>query len=403
MIPRYSVKKLGLLVIVAGFGIWFFATIMLRSSVEASLETGSYDHLRTFAENDVDYDVHAFYYVWYGNPKFDNFYYHWSHRILPHWNPLLAVKWPLGRRKAPDDIGSNYYPSLGCYSSRDPFVVAQHMTWMRQAGIGTVVVSWYPQNESDAEGLPSDSIIPAVLDEAEKQKLKVAFMIEPYKERNGNSLRSNFEYIIIKYGGHVAFYRYGGKPVFYVYDSYLVAKDEWRSLLKANGELSIRATKYDSIVLALIVKQGDEHDLLTCGFDGFFTYFASTGFTYASTTSNWHNLASFAHQNRLLASFSVGPGYIDERIRPWNSVNTRDRANGSYYESMWNSALQVDSGFISITSFNEWHEGTQIEPASPFTGPNFTYLSYVPMESNFYLSLTRRMIERKNGPQRWKV
>ncbi|KFD66383.1 hypothetical protein M514_05778, partial [Trichuris suis] len=271
------------------------------------------------------------------------------------------------------------------------------MTWMRQAGIGTVVVSWYPQNESDAEGLPSDSIIPAVLDEAEKQKLKVAFMIEPYKERNGNSLRSNFEYIIIKYGGHVAFYRYGGKPVFYVYDSYLVAKDEWRSLLKANGELSIRATKYDSIVLALIVKQGDEHDLLTCGFDGFFTYFASTGFTYASTTSNWHNLASFAHQNRLLASFSVGPGYIDERIRPWNSVNTRDRANGSYYESMWNSALQVDSGFISITSFNEWHEGTQIEPASPFTGPNFTYLSYVPMESNFYLSLTRRMIERKNG------
>ena len=61
---------------------------------------------------------------------------------------------------------------------------------------------------------------------------------------------------------------------------------------------------------------------------------------------------------------SLGPGYDDSRVRPWNSGNTRDRKNGQYYKNFWENALSIaGSGgknvkFISITSFNEWHEGT---------------------------------------------
>jgi glycoprotein endo-alpha-1,2-mannosidase len=56
---------------------------------------------------------------------------------------------------------------------------------------------------------------------------------------------------------------------------------------------------------------------------------------------------------------SIGPGYIDDAIRPWNRANARDRDAGRYYARSWKSALAVDAAIISITSFNEWHEGMQ--------------------------------------------
>lgn len=61
-----------------------------------------------------------------------------------------------------------------------------------------------------------------------------------------------------------------------------------------------------------------------------------------------------------------------------------------YYETAWRSAVKSGVSFISITSFNEWHEGTQIEPAVFTSG----YTSYDPEESNYYLNLTRQFIKQ---------
>ncbi|KAK7503095.1 hypothetical protein BaRGS_00005721 [Batillaria attramentaria] len=85
----------------------------------------------------VNYNVHIFYYPWYGNPQTDGQYLHWNHRMLPHWKAEVAKKYPQDVHVPPDDIGSNFYPQLGPYSSADPATVNTHMAWIRSTGAGT--------------------------------------------------------------------------------------------------------------------------------------------------------------------------------------------------------------------------------------------------------------------------
>ena len=82
------------------------------------------------------YEIHTFYYPWYGNPQHDGKYIHWNHPFLPHWNKKEAKKWRQDSHVPPDDVGANFYPSLGPYSSKDVDVVDKHMQIMRFARIG---------------------------------------------------------------------------------------------------------------------------------------------------------------------------------------------------------------------------------------------------------------------------
>ena len=98
-------------------------------------------------------------------------------------------------------------------------------------------------------------------------------------------------------------------------------------------------------------------------------------------------------RSSLLFVPSVGPGYIDTRVRPWNEQTTRNRRNGEYYNSAWRTAISVLPNMVSITSFNEWHEGTQIEAAIPKTIKDFSYLSYDPNPPDMYLTLTGNWVD----------
>lgn len=208
-------------------------------------------------------------------------------------------------------------------------------------------------------------------------------------------------FLYCRYGNHPAFYRYKTRtgqslPMFYVYDSYITKPKTWANLLTPSGSQSVRSTPYDGLFIALLVEEKHKNDILQSGFDGIYTYFATNGFTYGSSHQNWANLKSFCDENNLMFIPSVGPGYIDTNIRPWNSQNTRNRINGKYYEVGLSTALQTHPSVISITSFNEWHEGTQIENAVPKRTTNTVYLDYRPHKPSYYLELTRKWSEKYN-------
>lgn len=91
---------------------------------------------KTSENEKPSYQAHTFYYPWYGTPEYDVKYFHWNHPYIPHWNKNIAKKWPNYTHKPPDDVGSNFYPLLGAYSSKDPEVIDIHMKMMRYAKIG---------------------------------------------------------------------------------------------------------------------------------------------------------------------------------------------------------------------------------------------------------------------------
>ncbi len=326
--------------------------------------------------------VHAFYYPWYGNPEHDGGYSHWNHAVAVRRGP--PRQFPGG-----DDIGANFYPLMGCSSSTNAADLERHMRWLRRAGVGVISVSWW------GDGSFTDRALPAVFRAAEKHGIGISFHIEPHlagKRRDAAATRQGIVSLIERFGASPALFRYpgrDGRPLFYVYDSYLTEAAEWAAILAPDGARTIRGTAHDAVVIGLWVKEHEEDFMLRGHFDGFYTYFATEGFTYGSTPANWTRLARWAREHAKIFIPCVAPGYIDTRIRPWNGRNTRARRDGAYHDEMFRAAIDVKPQIIGVTSFNEWHEGTQIEPAAPKRVADFTYEDYRPRSPFYYLDRTR--------------
>ena len=76
-------------------------------------------------------------------------------------------------------------------------------------------------------------------------------------------------------------------------------------------------------------------------------------------TPVYESMGQTAHLYNKLYAATVIPGYDDVIIRDPGIIVPR---NGlQTYDLLWQSAIQASADWILITSFNEWHEGTEIE------------------------------------------
>jgi len=371
-------------------------------------------------------DVHVFYYMWYGNMEVDGTWVHWNHPFLPDWHKKSQGNWPTGNHEPDyDDIGSTFWPQLGPYSSRDRHTIRTHLEKMKEASIGVAVLSWYPSTMKDDHGkFDHDELLNKLLEEAGQVGIEVAIHIEPYQGRNAESVRSDVQFIHRRFGNHPALHKRvpTGRhrdwlsaekkdkpmPVFYLYDSYNQPAKVWAELLTPQGAHSIRNDDADAIVICLWLDENHFGYLNDGGFDGAYTYFASDGFSYGSSVQNWPKMRDQAESLGTFFVPSVGPGYNDEQVRPWNGKNTKSRDAGQYYANMFRRATVLDPPMISITSWNEWHEGTNIEPAVPHSrlqgaaGPS-EYEDYGYLGPDGYLYETRNHVQSWGIPHRCTV
>lgn len=329
----------------------FFATLLLLAATLPGVAHAAALSSRT----------QLFYYPWYGGGSTG--YRHWVQ----------------GGHTPPDDIGANFYPVLGPYDSGDfSGAVEQHMRWIEQSGAGVIVYSWWGQG-SDEDGLAA-----GVLAAAARHGIRVAWHLEPYSGRTAASTVSDVNYILGRYGSSPAFYREGGRGAFYVFESLRIA--DWTPLDQVRSSAIVLAQTTDTSKVV--------------HFGGMYTYDAIAG----ATAPGWREAGAYCEANGLVWAPSVGPGYNDDRAVPGNTTPTLSRDNGATYDREWQNALSSGADWVSVTSFNEWHEGSIIEPArsSPpssaydtFTG---AYGTSGTASETAYLDRTRYWAAQLGGP-----
>lgn len=275
-------------------------------------------------------ETSIFYYPWYATATHDGSYRHWDQ----------------GGNTPPDYIGADYWPSRGVYSSADTSVLNAQMAEIRAAGIDTVVYSWW------GRGSWEDQVMPVFLNAAKANGLRVAAHMEPYPGRD-STLAADYAYFLGQ-----------GVTEFYVYNA---DKASSAALKAANDSLPGTVRVWEEALAATTMKDGSfAVQAKAHGATGIYSY-AGFGFSGA----DFGKMCDDAHALKLLCSPSVAPGFSAERATTLDRFTT-DRKNGQRYDDQWAGAFYSGADMISITSYNEWHEGTNIEPAVPHCMPDNT-------------------------------
>lgn len=311
--------------------------------------------------------VHALFHLTYGSPSVDKSYLDWATSVEPHPSQAAGGRYPDQRspeRALPEDAACTYRPQRGLYSSRDTTVLAAQFAEARRARIGVLVVR-FPGRPMVGDR-PLDAALDLAFDAAEASGVKMSFLIDDYPQRSPSNIKTDIQYLVGKYGSRPGLYRdaaRGNRPWVYVHDDYRFRAADLGQIFRAGGRETIRGTPFDVVALGLYRNDADSQShVLTSGFDGIHTYFASTGFTDGSNPSKWPALTTWASSNQLLFVPSVAPGHDDRSVRPWNRLWRRDRSDGKYYAQMWGAATTAGPpDAVLIHSFNGWASGTQIE------------------------------------------
>ncbi len=280
-------------------------------------------------------------------------------------------------------------PALGEYSSRSAKTLSNHIEWSKQLGIDHWICSWWGRGSWEDETI-RQHVVPA-LEGSDTTAPKFCLFYEspgplsfdPDKgidfdlPQNTRQLVEDFDYLARHYFNQPDYLKVKGRPVLYLYLSRTFTGDYETAI--ALARTAAQAQGFDPYLIGDEVFWGSpDIDRISC-FDAI-TAYNMHGPGHFSGLSDWSKFlketeAVYANYRKIAESVNVGfvPGVLP-------GFDARD-ASGDYYtiprsltpDSIAGSTLtsfldlsrrQIDPALktIVITSFNEWHEGTQIEP-----------------------------------------
>ena len=270
--------------------------------------------------------VLAFYYIWFDEKS---------------WDPS----------RVPDQPAEPYV-------SRDRSVMARQIEQAKSAGIDAFVVSWYgPQVENNQ----TETNLRALLDEAAARGFRIAVDLEvtsPFLHGAGDA-QAALAALLATHAQHPAYLRSDGKPVVFFWRQQRFGLDTWAGIRQA----------VDPNHNSIWIEEGVDTAPLSV-FDGHHLY----SVTWNPPTDLAYTASKFARRVRDVAArlgtpeiycATVMPGYDDRKTGRGNAFAV-GRQDGAYYERSWRAAIDSRPDWIIITSFNEWPEGTYIEPSRAY-------------------------------------
>lgn len=292
-------------------------------------------------------------------------------------------------------------PQLGWYSSDDRRVADAHIRQARQADIDFFLVSWLSADGHEGKNL-SRTLLPAVDDAGYRfailyetplalgmpagKPIDLA-AVDASGRAAGERMIAHFDHLAEVFLTHPSYLRQDGRPVVVIY---LV-----RDMVNADATLTtirerLAARGIDPHLVADMVywEPPDRWDwpFLSRHFrtvTAYNMYYRPEFLNAVRAQFESVDRAARGHGMRLVPN--VMPGYDDTPLRGTGRVTINRRRGDFYRESFAVAAPFVDGDqpMLLITSFNEWHEGTELEPSEEY--------------GERYLNLTRDLVAPLRG------
>jgi hypothetical protein len=244
------------------------------------------------------------------------------------------------------DPFTNYHPVAGYYDSSSASIIQGQLEELRYAHVQAAIASWWGQ------GSKPDGRVAKLLDASAAlaasdggPMIRWALYVEaegdavPWgsSDPTSDQIHADLDYVFQNYASHPAFLRLGGKPVLFTWGD---AGDDCSSAVRwVTANDAFEAATGQRFYLVMKLFQG----------------YASC----AVQPDSWHQYGpAVGYQEHSPFSAVVSPGFwLKGTASP---ALARDPARFAADVGKMNAA---DARFKLITTFDEWGEGTAVEPA----------------------------------------
>jgi len=273
---------------------------------------------------------------------------------------------------------SAHFPKDGLYDTLDPEVIFRQLQQSISAGIDGWIVSWWGRDFFQPD--------PLFLIFEQIEKNNFSFKISIYYEQIPGcqgykicsrtkreiikAVKEDFQFLRENYFSHPAYLKVDHQPVVFIYiRALLQGKGVWKKIQKEierGGEIFLSGDCGFSFIPFFVGKRFEQ------------VHFYNPVSELIILGTKLFNYSGFVRQVRARGqspAITIIPGY-DERKLPDRKGLFLKREQGKIYSQLWEKALRAQPDWILITSFNEWYEGTEIEPSQEF--------------GEFYLELTKK-------------
>jgi hypothetical protein len=258
---------------------------------------------------------------------------------------------------------------LAPYTSANREAMVRQIDQAQGAGIDAFVLNWW------GTGNQTEKNLGTLLGVAAEKGFRVAVDFDinsPFMGGVG-SYADNLHHLHTVHASHPAYLRYQGRPVVFFYNVSRLPVATWQSLRE----------QADPGRKALWIAEGTDLAYQVV-FDGHHLYSITwpNRIPPSRTCTSWGSRVrkyNQSHGTQKLWVATVMPGYDDRKIRPVNGF-ARSRDGGEYYRQSWRAAIDSRPHWVIINSFNEWPEGSYIEPSRSY--------------GDLYLDLTREWSAR---------